>query len=54
MDKEIIENLEKNDYLKEKLSVIENLIEKEDYREAYYKLAAMLEYINIKYIKTKI
>ncbi len=53
MDKEIIENLEKNDYLKEKLSVIENLIEKEDYREAYYKLAAMLEYINIKYIKTK-
>lgn len=53
MDKEIIENLEKNDYLKGKLSVIEKLVDKKDYKEAYYKLAVILEYINIKYIKAK-
>ncbi len=53
MNKEIIENLEKNKYLQERLSEIENLIEKNDYKEAYYKSATMLEYINIEYIKTK-
>ena len=53
MNKEIIENLEKNKYLKERLLEIENSIEKDDYKEAYHKSATMLEYINIKYIKTK-
>lgn len=53
MDKEIVENLIKNDYLKEKISIIDKLIEKEDYKEAYFKLAVILEYLNIKYIKHK-
>lgn len=53
MNKEIIEHLEKNKYLQERLSEIEKLIEKNDYKEAYYKSATMLEYINIEYIKTK-
>ena len=53
MEKEIIENLEKNKYLSEKLSIIKELIKKGNLKEAYYKLALMLEYINIKYIKAK-
>ncbi len=53
MNKEIVENLIKNDYLKEKISIIDKLIEKEDYKEAYFKLAVILEYLNIKYIKHK-
>ena len=53
MDKEVIKNLEKNTYLKEKLLIINKLIERQDYKEAYLKFATMLEYINIKYIKTK-
>lgn len=53
MDNEIIKNLEKNDYLKNKIAKIEKLIEKEDYKEAYLKFVVLLEYINIKYIKEK-
>ena len=53
MNKEIVENLIKNDYLKEKISIIDKLIKKEDYKEAYFKLAVILEYLNIKYIKHK-
>lgn len=53
MNKEVIKNLEKNTYLKEKLLIINKLIEKQDYKEAYLKFATMLEYINIKYIKAK-
>lgn len=53
MNKEVIKNLEKNTYLKEKLLIINKLIEKQDYKEAYLKIATMLEYINIKYIKAK-
>jgi len=53
MDKDIIKNLEKNDYLKEKISIIEELIEKGKYKDAYLKFAVMLEYINIKYIRAK-
>lgn len=53
MDKEIVENLEKNNYLKEKLAIIDKLIKEQDYKEAYFKLAAILEFINIKYIKHK-
>lgn len=53
MNKKIIENLEKNKYLKERLSEIENLTEEKDYKEAYYKSATMLEYINKEYIKAK-
>lgn len=53
MNKEIVENLIKNDYLKEKISIIDKLIEKEDFKEAYFKLAVILEYLNIKYIKHK-
>ncbi len=53
MDKEIIKYLAKNNYLKEKLEIIDNLIKKQDYKEAYFKLAAILEFINIKYIKHK-
>ena len=48
MNKEIVENLIKNDYLKEKISIIDSLIEKD-----YFKLAVILEYLNIKYIKHK-
>ena len=43
-------NLEKNDYLKGKLSVIEKLVDKKDYKEAYYKLAVILEYINVLFV----
>ena len=50
MDKEIIKYLAKNKYLKEKLEIIDNLIKEQDYKEAYFKLAAILEFINIKYI----
>ncbi len=53
MDKEIIENLEKNKYLKEKLESIDKLLLGENYKEAYLKFATILEYINIKYIKAK-
>lgn len=53
MDKEIIKYLAKNKYLKEKLEIIDNLIKEQDYKEAYFKLAAILEFINIKYIKHK-
>ena len=53
MNKEIVENLIKNDYLKEKISIIDSLIEKNNYKEAYFKLAVILEYLNIKYIKHK-
>ncbi|HIT24074.1 MAG TPA: hypothetical protein IAD45_06620 [Candidatus Faecimonas intestinavium] len=53
MNKEVIENLEKNTYLKEKLRIINKLIEEKKYKEAYLKFATILEYINIKYIKAK-
>ncbi len=53
MNKEVIENLEKNTYLKEKIRVINKLIEEKKYKEAYLKFATILEYINIKYIKAK-
>lgn len=53
MNKEIVENLEKNNYLKEKLAIIDKLIKGQNYKEAYFKLAAILEFINIKYIKHK-
>lgn len=53
MKKEIVENLEKNKYLKEKLLHVYGLIEKQEYKQAYYKVAAILEYINIKYIRKK-
>lgn len=42
MDKEMVENLEKNNYLKEKLAIIDKLIKEQDYKEAYFKLAAIL------------
>ena len=53
MNKEVIKNLEKNSYLKEKISIIEELIEKEELKEAYLKFTYILDYINIKYIKVK-
>ena len=53
MNKEVIKNLEKNSYLKEKISIIEELIEKEELKEAYLKFTYILDYINIKYIKAK-
>lgn len=53
MDKDILKYLAKNNYLKEKLEVIDNLIKKQEYKEAYFKLAAILEFINVKYIKHK-
>ena len=53
MDKEVIKNLEKNNYLKEKISRIEELIEKKKLKEAYLKFTYILDYINIKYIKAK-
>ena len=53
MDKEVIKNLEKNNYLKEKISIIEELIEKKELKEAYLKFTYILDYINIKYIKAK-
>lgn len=53
MDKEVIKNLEKNNYLKEKISIIEELIEKKELKEAYLKFTYILDYINIKYIKVK-
>ena len=33
MDKEIIKYLAKNNYLKEKLEIIDNLIKKQDYKD---------------------
>ena len=54
MDKDILKYLAKNNYLKEKLEVIDNLIKKQEYKEAYFKLAAILEFINVKYIKHKL
>lgn len=53
MDKDILKYLAKNNYLKEKLEVIDNLIKKQEYKEAYFKLSAILEFINVKYIKHK-
>ena len=53
MNKEVIKNLEKNNYLKEKISIIEELIEKKELKEAYLKFTYILDYINIKYIKVK-
>ena len=43
MDKDILKYLAKNNYLKEKLEVIDNLIKKQEYKEAYFKLAAILQ-----------
>ena len=37
-----------------KIELIEDLFAKEDYKEAYYKLAAILEYINTKFIMEKL
>lgn len=53
MGEEITNKLETNNYLKEKLIKIMELIKKGNNKEAYFKLATILEYINIKYIKHK-
>ena len=53
MGEEITNKLETNNYLKEKLTKIRELIKKGNNKEAYFKLATILEYINIKYIKHK-
>ena len=49
-----IEELSENTNIKEKLNIIEKLMDEENYEEAYYKLAAILEYINIKLIRNKL
>lgn len=49
-----IEELSENTNIKEKLNIIEKLMDGENYEEAYYKLAAILEYINIKLIRNKL
>lgn len=53
MEEEITRKLETNNYLKEKIMIIKELIKKGNNKEAYFKLATILEYINIKYIKHK-
>ena len=49
-----IDELLKNTYLKEKINNIDKIIDKNKNENAYYKLAAMLEYINIKFISSKL
>ena len=49
-----IEELSENTNIKEKLNIIEKLMDEENYEEAYYKLAAILEYINIKLIRNEL
>lgn len=53
INEEIIDNLEKNKYLNEKIQMINKKINELDLKDAYFKTAAILEYINIKYIKKK-
>ena len=54
MKLEGIDKLKSSDKLNEKIELIEDLFAKEDYKEAYYKLAAILEYINTKFIMEKL
>lgn len=54
MKLEGIDNLKSSDKLNEKIEIIEELLDKADYKEAYYKLAAILEYINTKFIMVKL
>jgi hypothetical protein len=54
MKLEGIDKLKSSDKLNEKIELIEELFTKEDYKEAYYKLAAILEYINTKFIMEKL
>ena len=53
INEEIIDNLEKNKYLNEKIQMINKKINELDLKDAYFKTAGILEYINIKYIKKK-
>ena len=53
MDKEVAKNLEKNQFINKKLLLIYELIEKGEYKEAYYKIIEILKDINKKYIKLK-
>lgn len=53
MDKEVVENLEKNNILKRKVLEIEDLVLKKHLKEAYDKVLKMIDYINVKYIKAK-
>lgn len=53
MSLEFLTSLENNNCLKEKLLVLENLLNQEDYNEAYKELSYLLYYINMKYIKAK-
>ena len=48
INEEIIDNLEKNKYLNEKIQMINKKINELDLKDAYFKTAAILEYINIK------
>ena len=53
MNKEVEKNLEKNQSINKKLLLIYELIEKKEYKEAYYKIIEILKDINKKYIKSK-
>lgn len=53
MNKEVEKNLEKKQSINKKLLLIYELIEKKEYKEAYYKIIEILKDINKKYIKSK-
>lgn len=54
MKLEGIDNLSKQDKFKGKIKKVEDLLEKDDIKEAFYKLALILEYINTKFIISKL
>ena len=54
MNLEGIDNLKSNNKLNKKIETIEGLLNKGNCKEAYYKLAAILEYINTKFIMEKL
>ena len=54
MELKNLESLYKNKKLKEKLEQIQILIDDNKNKEAYFKLAAILEYINVKLLTKKL
>lgn len=53
LKKEIIENINKVPFLSKKMETIENLLEKEEFAEAYKAVAALIEIVCIQILESK-
>lgn len=53
LEREIIENINKIPFLKKKMETIENLLEKQDFTEAYKAVAALIEIVCVQLLESK-